>query len=59
MKSYIRENDPDPVPSNKKAKCIAESIASLAKEVKESKLALREKCPNTEFFLVRIFLYLD
>ena len=20
---------------------------------------LREKCPNTEFFLVRIFLYLD
>ena len=23
------------------------------------KLALREKCPNTELFLVRIFLYLD
>ena len=23
------------------------------------KLALREKSPNTEFFLVRIFLYLD
>ena len=22
-------------------------------------LALREKCPNTEFFLVRIFLYSD
>ena len=22
-------------------------------------LTLREKCPNTEFFLVRIFLYLD
>ena len=22
-------------------------------------LALREKCPNTEFFQVRIFLYLD
>ena len=21
--------------------------------------SLREKCPNTEFFLVRIFLYLD
>ena len=23
------------------------------------KIALREKCPNTEFLLVRIFLHLD
>ena len=43
MKPCIRENNPDhlifhvgtkDVPSNKKAKCIAESIVSLAKEVK-------------------------
>ena len=47
MKSCIRENDPDHlifhvgtnnVPSNKKAKCIAESIVSLPKEAKASKL---------------------
>ena len=25
----------------------------------KSLVSLREKCPNTEFFLVRIFLYLD
>ena len=47
MKPSVRENDPDhlifhavttDVPSNKKVeKCIAESIMSLAKEVKESK----------------------
>ena len=23
------------------------------------KISLREKCPNTEFFLVRVFLYSD
>ena len=47
MKPCIRENDPDhlvfyvgtnDVSSNKKAKFIAESIVSLAKEAKESKL---------------------
>ena len=47
MKPCIRENNPDhmifyvgtnDVPSNKKAKCIAESIVSLAKEVKAGKL---------------------
>ena len=47
MKPCIRENNPDyliflvrtnDVPSNKKAKCIAESIVSLVKEVKASKL---------------------
>ena len=47
MKPCIRENNPDPlifyvvtndVPSNKKAKSIAESIVSLAKEVKASKI---------------------
>ena len=47
MKPCIRENNPDhlifhvgtnDVPSNKKAKCIAESILSLAKEAKASKL---------------------
>ena len=47
MKPCIRENNPDhlifhvetnDVPSNKKAKSIAETIASLAKEVKASKL---------------------
>ena len=27
--------------------------------LKNSKVSLREKCPNTEFFLVRIFLYPD
>ena len=26
---------------------------------KGNKVHLREKCPNTEFFLVRIFLYSD
>ena len=49
MKPCIRENIPDPlifyvvtndVPSNKKAKSIAESIVSLGKEVKASKLDL-------------------
>ena len=29
------------------------------KSVNRSLLLLREKCPNTEFFLVRIFLHLD
>ena len=47
MKPCIRENDPDylifhvgtnDVPSNKKAKCIAESIVSFPKKVKVSKL---------------------
>ena len=47
MKPCIRQNDPDhlifhvgtnDVPSNIKAKCIAKSIVSLAKEVKASKL---------------------
>ena len=47
MKHCIRENNPDhlifhvetnDVPSNKKAKSIAETIVSLAKEVKASKL---------------------
>ena len=47
MKPCIREKDPghlifhvgtNDVPSNKKAKCIAESIVFLAKEVKASKL---------------------
>ena len=47
MKPCIRENNPDhlilhvetnDVPSNKKAKSIAESIVSLAKEVKASKI---------------------
>ena len=46
MKPCIRENNPDhlifhvginDVPSNKRAKSIAESIVSLAKEVKASK----------------------
>ena len=47
LKPCIRENNPDDlifyvgtnkVPSNKKAKSMAESIVSLAKEVKASKL---------------------
>ena len=51
MKLCIRENNPDhlifhvgtnDVPSDKQAKCIAESIVFLAKEVKACKLALRE-----------------
>ena len=29
------------------------------KSIALSNLTLREKCPNTEFFLVRSFLYLD
>ena len=49
MKPCIRENHSDDlkfhvrtkdVPSNKKAKCIAKSNVSLAKELKESKLAV-------------------
>ena len=57
MKDYtkpcIRENIPEHVifhvgtngvPSNKKAKCIAESIVSLAKEVKASKLDVGISC---------------
>ena len=36
-------------------KC-ALSISNLT-TLKSTKLSLREKCPNTEFFLVRIFLY--
>ena len=57
MKPCIRENDPDHVifhvgtndfPSNKKAKCIAKSIVSLAKEVKASKLDIQyfQHCPS-------------
>ena len=38
---------------------IINSFRSLTIITKSLSLALREKCPNTEFFLVRIFLYLD
>ena len=57
MKPCIRENDPDYVifhvgtndfPSNKKAKCIAKSIVSLANEVMASKLDIQyfHHCPS-------------
>ena len=35
------------------------SKMSVLKIVNQVKVPLREKCPNTEFFLVRIFLYSD
>ena len=38
--------------SNKKQE---ETITSISNDTK----SLREKCPNTEFFLVRIFLHSD
>ena len=35
------------------------TINSQSKRKKFSTLSLREKCPNTELFLVRVFLYSD
>ena len=34
-------------------------VISTKYNISQKILALREKCPNTEFFLVLIFLYLD
>ena len=32
---------------------------TIKNEAKEQKGALRKQCPNTEFFLVRVFLHSD
>ena len=36
-----------------------EKVQMLLSEKELRELPLPEKCPNTEFFLIRIFLYLD
>ena len=44
--------------------CNATAVLQIDSVFKQRKhcnhqVSLREKCPNTEYFLVRIFLYLD
>ena len=39
--------------------CFTGCLKNNVKRKKLEKITLREKCPNTEFFLVRIFPHLD